>query len=50
VLGPPFRLRHLERALRHIAAHRDDPRVWFTTPGAIAEHAMSLPAGIVPGS
>jgi allantoinase len=49
VLGPPFRLLHLERALSHIAAHRDDPRVWFTAPGAIAEHAMSLPSGIVPG-
>jgi hypothetical protein len=49
VPGPPFRPRHRERALRPIAAHRDDPRVWFTTLGAIAQHAMSSLVGVVPG-
>ena len=34
IVGQPYRLRHLRRALQHIAAHRDD--IWFTTPGAIA--------------
>jgi allantoinase len=34
IVGQPYRLRHLRRALQHIAAHRED--VWFTTPGAIA--------------
>lgn len=46
LVGQPHRLRHLKRALRHIAKHRD--RIWLTTPGAIAQHCLSLPAGIVP--
>ena len=41
IVGQPFRLRHLKRALRHIAQHRDD--VWLTTPGAIAR-ALCQPA------
>ena len=46
LVGQPHRLRHLKRALSHIAKHRD--RIWLTTPGAIARHCQSLPAGIVP--
>jgi allantoinase len=46
IVGQPHRLRHLKRALRHIARHRDS--IWLTTPGAIARHCASLPAGIVP--
>lgn len=46
LVGQPHRLRHLKRALRHIAKHRD--RIWLTTPGAIAQRCLSLPAGIVP--
>lgn len=46
LVGQPHRLRHLKRALRHIAKHRE--RIWLTTPGAIARHCLSLPAGIVP--
>jgi len=38
LVGQPYRLRHLRRALRHIAAARDDGDVWLTTPGAIAQH------------
>ena len=34
VSGQPFRLRHLRRALQHIAAHRD--RVWIADTDAIA--------------
>ena len=37
LVGQPYRLRHLRRALQHIAAHRAD--IWLTTPGAIAEAA-----------
>jgi peptidoglycan/xylan/chitin deacetylase (PgdA/CDA1 family) len=48
VVGQPFRLRELRRALQHVAAHRDD--VWLTHPGAIARHIASLPAGSVPGA
>jgi len=36
ISGVPFRLRALDRALQHMAAHRD--RVWFTQPRAIAAH------------
>ena len=49
IVGQPFRLRHLRRALEHIAANLGDD-VWLTTAGAIAEHVERLPAGIVPGS
>ena len=46
LVGQPHRLRHLKRALRHIAARRE--QIWLTTPGAIARHCASLPVGIVP--
>ena len=36
ISGAPFRLRALDRALRHMTAHAD--RVWFTQPRAIAAH------------
>jgi allantoinase len=45
LVGQPYRLRHLRRALEHIAARRGD--IWLTTPGAIARHAAALPPGIV---
>jgi hypothetical protein len=48
VLGQPFRLRQLRRALRHILAHRNE--IWLTRPGNIAQHIAGLPAGVVPGS
>ena len=35
VVGQPFRLKHLRRALQHIATPRQS--VWLTTAGAIAE-------------
>ena len=35
LVGQPYRLRHLRRALEHIAAHPE--KVWFTTPGAICD-------------
>lgn len=40
IVGQPFRLRHLRRALAHIAARRND--IWITTPGAIATHYSAL--------
>lgn len=36
IVGQPFRLRHLRRALAHVAGHREV--VWLTTAGAIARH------------
>ena len=48
VVGQPFRLRQLRRALKHIAAHRE--QIWLTRPGDICRHIESLPASVVPGS
>ena len=43
IIGQPFRLRALRRALAHIAKSRND--VWMTTPGAVASHfAKVMPA------
>ena len=42
LVGQPYRLRHLRRALRHIIAARDRGVIWFTTPGAIARHMRTL--------
>jgi len=36
ISGAPFRLRALDRALRHMTGQRD--RVWFTQPRSIAAH------------
>jgi len=47
LVGQPHRLRHLRRALTHVARQREG--VWMTTAGAIAAHAAGLPPGIVPG-
>lgn len=33
LVGQPYRLRHLRRALQHICTHRDD--IWITTAGSI---------------
>ncbi len=40
IVGQPHRLRHLRRALRHVAAHRD--RIWLTRAGAVAEAFAAL--------
>jgi peptidoglycan/xylan/chitin deacetylase (PgdA/CDA1 family) len=41
IIGQPFRLRALRRALEHI--HRSRGALWLTQPGAIAAHFQSLP-------
>ncbi len=43
LVGQPYRLRLLRRALEPIAAARDRGEVWFTTPGAICAHVDTLP-------
>jgi len=48
VIGRPYRIRRLRRALQHILGHGE--RVWLTRPRDICAHVESLPAGIVPGS
>ena len=46
LVGQPHLLKHLKRALRHIASRRET--IWLTTPGAIARHCAALPDGIIP--
>lgn len=50
LVGQPFRLRHLRRALEHIAkdAARNRDLVWLTHPGEVAQHIYSLPEDLVP--
>src|SRR5204862_267119 len=48
VIGRPYRLRRLRRALQHILGHGE--RVWLTRPRDICAHVESLPPGVVPGS
>ena len=42
IVGQPYRLRHLRRALERVAAARDRSEVWMTTPGAIWRHAVAV--------
>ena len=42
IIGQPYRLRHLRRALQHVAAARDRGQVWMTTPGEIVKHAVAV--------
>jgi peptidoglycan/xylan/chitin deacetylase (PgdA/CDA1 family) len=42
LVGQPYRLRHLRRALEHIARARARGDVWITTPGAIAAYMDAL--------
>ena len=48
IVGQPYRLRHLWRALQRLALERDQGRVWFSTPGTICGHAMQVAAAIAP--
>ncbi|MDN8612422.1 polysaccharide deacetylase family protein [Variovorax ginsengisoli] len=42
IVGQPYRLRHLRRALAHLAGLRDRGEIWFTTPGDICRHMEQL--------
>jgi allantoinase len=50
VVGQPFRLRVLRKALQHCVEHPRRDQVWWTRPGDIAKYCQGLPAGIMPGS
>jgi allantoinase len=41
ISGQPFRLRRVQKALAHIATHREE--VWLTTPGGIADFVYANP-------
>jgi len=40
LVGQPYRLKHLRRALQHIASRKDS--VWWTTPGGIYEAVKAV--------
>ncbi|MDC1171533.1 polysaccharide deacetylase family protein [Alphaproteobacteria bacterium] len=46
VVGRPYRIRQLRRALEHILKYKD--RIWLTRPGDIYQHIQCLPEGTVP--
>ena len=46
VIGQPFRMAGLRRALDHVLARRDG--LWLARPGEIARYCATLPAGVVP--
>jgi peptidoglycan/xylan/chitin deacetylase (PgdA/CDA1 family) len=48
LVGQPYRLRQLRRALAHVAARRG--AVWITTAGGVLDHVLALPAGCIPGA
>jgi allantoinase len=48
VVGQPYRMRSLRRALQHIVNHPNRDKVWFTRPGEIYDHCAALPAGTMP--
>jgi allantoinase len=45
IVGQPYRLRNLRRALRHIDAAAAGGAVWLATPGAICAHAATVAQG-----
>jgi peptidoglycan/xylan/chitin deacetylase (PgdA/CDA1 family) len=50
IVGQPYRLRALRRALKHIVDHPRRDKIWFTRPGEIFDHCAGLAPGVVPGS
>ena len=46
VVGRPYRIRHLRRALQHVVAHRE--QIWLTRPRDICSYIENLPPGLVP--
>ena len=48
VVGRPYRIRQLRRALEHILKYKD--RIWLTRPGDICQHIENLAEGTVPTS
>jgi allantoinase len=47
LVGQPYRLRQLRRALAHLSARRGV--VWITTAGGVLDHARTLPPATIPG-
>ena len=49
VVGQPFRLPALRKALKHCVEHPKRDRVWWTRPGEISDFCYALPPGTIPG-
>jgi peptidoglycan/xylan/chitin deacetylase (PgdA/CDA1 family) len=50
IVGQPFRLRPLRKAIKHCVEHKHADRVWFTRAGEIANYCYEMKPGIIPGS
>ncbi|MBC7781156.1 MAG: polysaccharide deacetylase [Proteobacteria bacterium] len=50
IMGQPFRLNRLRRALMHCLQHARAVDVWWTRPGAVADYCYALLPGLLPGS
>jgi hypothetical protein len=50
IVGQPFRLRPLRKAIKHCVEHKQKDKVWFTRAGEIADYCFKLPPGIILGS
>ncbi|PZW50940.1 hypothetical protein C8P66_101155 [Humitalea rosea] len=48
IIGQPYRMRALRRALAHVAGHREE--VWLCTAGQVFDHVAGLAPGLVPGA
>jgi allantoinase len=48
IVGQPYRLRALRRALKYIVEHPRRDEIWFTHPGEIYQHCANLPEGTLP--
>ena len=49
IVGQPFRLRPLRKAIRHCVEKGRD-KIWITRAGEIATYCFGMPKGISPGS
>ena len=50
IVGQPFRLRPLRKAMKHCVEHKQKDKVWFTRAGEIADYCFKLPPGTILGS
>jgi len=50
ILGHPYQVNLLRKALQHCIGHAKAERVWWTRPGECADFCYGLAPGIIPGS
>jgi hypothetical protein len=50
IIGQPYRIQALRKALKHCREHKHADRVWWTRSGDIAQHCFQMAPGIIPGS